>query len=227
MTLQWVGSPNYEKGREGHPPTDIVLHWIGGTLAACDAVFANPNTQVSATYGIENTTEHQYVDVANTSWNAGTHPENVVSVAIEHSADPKRPASVATINTSVNRMVTLIKTIPTLSVDRIYPHNRFFNTMCPGTLPIGVMIDRVRAILNGPNPNPPNHPPYPGLLQLGSIGPGVHNLQQELAWKFGYHIAIDGIFGTNTQAAVCAFQLAKGLSVDGLVGPLTWAKLWV
>jgi murein L,D-transpeptidase YcbB/YkuD len=227
MTLLWVGSPNFEKGREGHHPTDIVLHWIGGTLSAADAVFANAATELSATFGIENTTEHQYVDVANTSWNAGTHAENLVSVSIEHSAQPGRAASAQTVTTSVNRMVTLIKTVPTLSVNRIYPHNRFFNTMCPGTLPIGAMIERVRAILNGPNTNPPNNPPYPGLMQLGSVGPGVHNLQQELAWKFGYHIVIDGIFGTNTQNAVYAFQKSRGLTVDGVVGPLTWARLWV
>lgn len=38
---------------------------------------------------------------------------------------------------------------------------------------------------------------------------------------------IDGIFGAKTQAAVKAFQLKSGLSVDGLVGPLTRAKLGV
>src|ERR1035437_4677824 len=107
MGLTWVGSPNYQKGREGLAPVDIVLHWMDGTLADTDTVFANPKTQVSATYGIEDTTEHQFVDVLNTSWNAGTHAENLVSVSIEHSASPDRPASAATINTSVNRMVTL------------------------------------------------------------------------------------------------------------------------
>jgi hypothetical protein len=172
MTLQWVGSPNYEKGREGHAPTDIVLHWMDGTLAAAGAVFANPATQVSATYGIEDTTEHQWVNIADTSWNAGTHAENLISVSIEHSADPKRPASASTITTSVNRMVTLIRTVPTLSVDRIYPHNRFVATDCPGTLPIAAMINRVRAILN--NPFPPTRKANPMLLIRGINDPKVY-----------------------------------------------------
>lgn len=226
MTLQWVGSPNYEKGREGHAPTDIVLHWIGGNLAAADAVFANPASQVSATFGIEETTEHQYVHEADTSWNAGTHAENLVSISIEHSAAPGRPASAQTVTTSVNRIVTLIRGIPTLSVDRIWPHDRFVDTECPGTLPVAAMISRVRTIL-GNNPPPHTDPvKYPGLLQLGSTGAGVHTLQQQLAWKFGYHIAIDAMFGPATQTAVYAFQRSRGLTVDGIVGPLTWARLW-
>jgi hypothetical protein len=150
MALQWVGSPNYEKGREGHAPTDIVLHWMDGTLASCDARFANAAEEVSATYGIEDYTEHQYVQIADTSWNSGSKPENLISVSIENSADPDRPASPATIATSIDRMVTLIKTVPTLSVDRIYPHNRFFPTQCPGTLPIGAMIAAVRSQLIRP-----------------------------------------------------------------------------
>jgi peptidoglycan hydrolase-like protein with peptidoglycan-binding domain len=36
---------------------------------------------------------------------------------------------------------------------------------------------------------------------------------------------VDGQFGTGTQAGVKAFQTAKGLQVDGQVGPLTWAAL--
>ncbi len=35
----------------------------------------------------------------------------------------------------------------------------------------------------------------------------------------------DGAFGPNTEAAVKAYQKAKGLEVDGIVGPKTWVKL--
>ena len=37
--------------------------------------------------------------------------------------------------------------------------------------------------------------------------------------------AVDGIFGDKTKSGVIAFQQAKGLVVDGIVGPLTKAAL--
>jgi len=37
--------------------------------------------------------------------------------------------------------------------------------------------------------------------------------------------AADGIFGSRTHAAVLSFQTSAGLTVDGLVGLLTKAKL--
>jgi len=37
--------------------------------------------------------------------------------------------------------------------------------------------------------------------------------------------AADGIFGSGTESAAKNFQVAKGLVVDGKVGPVTWAQL--
>lgn len=37
--------------------------------------------------------------------------------------------------------------------------------------------------------------------------------------------AEDGIFGPNTENAVKAFQLSKGLDPDGIIGKLTWAAI--
>lgn len=62
-------------------------------------------------------------------------------------------------------------------------------------------------------------------VKYGSRGADVTYLQQRLAAK-GYSVGdIDGIFGNKTLEAVKAFQAVQKLSVDGIVGPKTWAAL--
>ena len=63
------------------------------------------------------------------------------------------------------------------------------------------------------------------LLQLGSSGPNVTDLQQRLRQRGFDPGAIDGQFGAGTDAAVRAFQNSVGLSVDGQAGPNTIAAL--
>lgn len=61
-------------------------------------------------------------------------------------------------------------------------------------------------------------------LEHGSSGRHVRELQQGLV-NAGYEIAVDGVFGDDTYAAVRDFQEQAGLSVDGVVGPDTWSAL--
>jgi hypothetical protein len=65
------------------------------------------------------------------------------------------------------------------------------------------------------------------VLKQGSEGEQVKVLQR-LLMCLGYDLSrcgADGEFGTKTDAAVKAFQKAKGLAVDGIVGQNTWKKL--
>ncbi|UWE03483.1 peptidoglycan-binding protein [Laceyella sacchari] len=39
-------------------------------------------------------------------------------------------------------------------------------------------------------------------------------------------VPADGIYGPVTKRAVQAFQKARGLAVDGIVGPQTWGALF-
>jgi GH24 family phage-related lysozyme (muramidase) len=55
-------------------------------------------------------------------------------------------------------------------------------------------------------------------------GDDVKQVQEALIKK-GYSIEADGVFGPKTDQAVKAFQKAEGLTVDGIVGPQTLAKL--
>ena len=62
-------------------------------------------------------------------------------------------------------------------------------------------------------------------LKIGSRGTEVANLQQRLK-DLGYTIGkVDGIFGSQTQKAVKAFQKDNGLVADGIAGPKTIEKL--
>ena len=71
----------------------------------------------------------------------------------------------------------------------------------------------------------PTVPDMP-MLYRGCTGDAVKTLQEKLNAK-GYNCGnVDGIFGAKTYAAVTAFQKANSLGVDGIVGKLTWAKLY-
>ncbi len=63
----------------------------------------------------------------------------------------------------------------------------------------------------------------PTLIQ-GSSGAAVSELQTRLR-NAGYSVDVDGQFGPQTKNAVVAFQRAKGLEADGIVGPKTWAAI--
>jgi peptidoglycan hydrolase-like protein with peptidoglycan-binding domain/GH25 family lysozyme M1 (1,4-beta-N-acetylmuramidase) len=61
-------------------------------------------------------------------------------------------------------------------------------------------------------------------LSEGATGSAVQTLQTRLnVW--GAKLTVDGNFGADTLAAVKAFQTAHHLTVDGVVGPQTWAAL--
>jgi GH24 family phage-related lysozyme (muramidase) len=63
------------------------------------------------------------------------------------------------------------------------------------------------------------------MLREGSNDQHVKRLQALLAGKGFAPGGVDGQFGPKTRAAVEAFQRARGLEVDGIVGPNTWAAL--
>jgi uncharacterized protein (TIGR02594 family) len=67
------------------------------------------------------------------------------------------------------------------------------------------------------------------VLKKGSKGAEVIRLQILLNGALNPHTKIvnDGDFGKATEAAVIAFQKSKGLTADGVVGPVTWKSLGV
>ena len=62
-------------------------------------------------------------------------------------------------------------------------------------------------------------------LRRGDNNSAVYSLQAALM-AHGYSVGgIDGVYGPNTESAVRAFQRDNGLTVDGLAGKKTFAKL--
>jgi N-acetylmuramoyl-L-alanine amidase len=135
MSITWVGSPNYDKGRGGNTINRIVIHWMAGTLAATDSVFQDKTHNTSAHYGIEDGVVHQYVSEANTAFHAGSYAFNQRSIGIEHSAQPGRDASEATYQSSAALIAEICNRygLP-INANTIIAHRQIVATQCPGTL---------------------------------------------------------------------------------------------
>jgi hypothetical protein len=84
-------------------------------------------------------------------------------------------------------------------------------------------VQAVWAKLNAPIPAGDTRP----VLSKGARGPAVTELQVRLTTRYpAYnHYAPTGYFGDATDAGVREFQRRSGLTVDGVVGPKTWAAL--
>ena len=61
-------------------------------------------------------------------------------------------------------------------------------------------------------------------VHKGNRGADVTALQTALE-GLGYTLTVDGIFGSQTDAALKQFQTAHGLEADGVCGAITWAAI--
>lgn len=60
---------------------------------------------------------------------------------------------------------------------------------------------------------------------VGTTGGCVQEIQRLLNEEIAAGLAVDGIFGPLTRQAVVDFQTSQGISADGVVGPQTWSRL--
>lgn len=72
---------------------------------------------------------------------------------------------------------------------------------------------------------------FPGTMRRGSSGTGVRALQFYLWLLAAYYagqpgLAVDGVFGADTEEAVTAWQTQAGLVADGVAGPATWQSVY-
>ncbi|WP_158413663.1 peptidoglycan hydrolase [Haladaptatus cibarius] len=62
-------------------------------------------------------------------------------------------------------------------------------------------------------------------VQSGSAYWPTYAVQHHLNNDEGYNIAVDGVYGSETEGAIESFQSSAGIAVDGIVGPNTWQAL--
>ena len=130
-----------------------------------------------------------------------------------------------------------------LTAEGVRAFQRLFGLIADGVVGATTwrtLYDVYWGIMENTTPQPPippiivppvNIPPFPGVpLTVGSTGSNVRLVQAAInrladvipgLWR----ITEDGIFGNGTRDAVMAFQRIYGLTVDGIVGPVTWRRL--
>lgn len=155
---------------------------------------------------------------------------------------------VKTLQRKLNRIRANYKSIPVLSViDGIFgdetkaaviEFQKIFNLDPDGV--VGKMTwDRIALVYSAINKfSELNTQPIKiqndipdAYLSLGSTGDSVLELQNLLRIISGYYSSIpyilnDGIFNSETQKAVMAFQKYFGITADGVVGKETWSALY-
>ncbi len=156
MNIQWIGTPDFTKGRGGKPLQYIVMHWgVVTNLAQIDAEVANPNREMSYTYALDKDVIHQYVSEDDTAWHAGVFDINQRSIGICIAAGPNYPYADADYESAAQLIADIFRRHGRLEIKG---HRDFKATECPGNLDFGRLRARVDEILN-----PPAQPPQEDL----------------------------------------------------------------
>lgn len=106
---------------------------------------------------------------------------------------------------------------------------------CGPAFPIGRVVEMAGGLpaspsTPSPSPTPPaaagTAPPWPGVyLRDFTEHPSARTWQAQMQAR-GWAIDVDGMYGPGSADVCRSFQAEKGLGVDGVVGPDTWAASW-
>lgn len=87
-----------------------------------------------------------------------------------------------------------------------------------------------------PAPKPPTPSPKTPVMKKGDSGETVRQVQRfflavfpayrdRVSVRRGVTMVVDGYFGDQTEAWVRVFQSSTGIGIDGMIGPVTLAKM--
>lgn len=228
----WVpaSTANYAVGRTA-AISKVVIHVTQGSYAGTISWFQNPAAEVSAHYVVRSSDGQitQMVRDKDTAWHARSG--NATGIGIEHEGYIDDPTWFTDAMYRSSAALTA------------YLCNRY-----------GIPKDRAHIVGHSEVPGNDHTDPGPNwnwtyYMQLvgGSTGGGGGGVQltfpsydtlragssgaqvsaaQSLLNAQGFSVGtVDGSFGAKTTAAVTAFQKARGLGADGVVGARTWTAL--
>ncbi|WP_165986339.1 peptidoglycan-binding domain-containing protein [Streptomyces sp. YIM 98790] len=102
-------------------------------------------------------------------------------------------------------------------------HRDHKSTACPGNL--YALVQDGTLIPGGGGGTAPPWPgvyfTYPPVTSHSSVA----TWQERMRYR-GWTITVDGHYGQQSKDVCTAFQREKGLTVDGVVGPVTWNAAW-
>lgn len=247
-------SPNKTSPRT-HAIDTITVHCMAGNLSVetCGSLFAASSRQASSNYGIGTDGRiGMYVEEADRSWcsSSGSNDHRAITIEVANDGDAttdwhvsdKALASLIKLVADIcqrNSIEKLIwkadkSLIGKVSSQNMTVHRWFAAKACPGDYLYSkhaYLVSEVNKLLNGGSSSfvtetetTEDTATSYSILRSGSSGSEVKTLQTRLN-VHGASLDVDGSFGSLTLAAVKAFQKAKNLLVDGVVGSLTWGEL--
>jgi N-acetyl-anhydromuramyl-L-alanine amidase AmpD len=251
MTLKRVAapSPNYSS-RGGSAVRLVVVHTAQGAATAADlgAFFANPASGVSSHTGIDDTpgTVWEYVRRDYKAWTqANANPYCAACeltawaewTPAEWAAHPNMLANCAAWIAEECALfgIPVVKLsaaeaqggqagvcghvdLGTAGGGHWDPGPNF-----PWADVLAMAAGGVVPVPPAPSPAPGTAPPWPGVYLANYLEhPAATSYQQQMVAR-GWTLTVDGKYGNESERVTRQFQSEKGLGVDGIVGPNTWA----
>lgn len=219
---------NYTKGRNGYKICKFTPHMMAGILSGeqCAVnIFQNPNRQASANYCIGNEGDLVCnVEEENRAWTSSSRSNDFQAITVEVS-NCEIGGQWRVSDKAWNKLIELAVDVCSRYGFRLMydgtpngsltTHNMFANTGCPGPYMLSKMnelADTVNKILDGQ----PAPEPQPQPIPSGDVAE-----VQQWCCDYGYSIAVDNIFGSQTKKALIKIlqnemniQFSAGLVVD-------------
>lgn len=228
---------NYNHYDGGNSIEYIVLHDTGNANDTAEGnanYFCGGDRGASAHYFVDDDSIVQVVKDTDGAWHCGDGAgkygiTNRNSIGIEQC----RVNNSVTATTEANtlELVKFLMAKYNVPIEKVVRHYDASRKNCPSSFNTDGQWTRwnnFKAKLGGTTPvaTAPVIPSGLPVLQKGSQGDAVKDLQTRLNKVGKCGLVVDGSFGSGTDGAVRDFQSKNGLSVDGVVGNQTWTKLY-